>query len=61
MFSDNEKMFGERVMNPNAGDQEQTRLALSKVGIIKDFGANTTILVSITDGYNSNNRSRVLS
>lgn len=59
LFSDNEKMFGERVMNPNAGDQEQTRLALSKVGIIKDFGANTPILVSITDGYNSNNRSRV--
>ena len=59
LFSDNEKMFGERVMNPNAGEQEQVRLALSKVGIIKDFGANTTVLVSITDGFNTNNRSRV--
>jgi hypothetical protein len=59
LFSDNEAMFGERILNQQAGENEQTRLSLSKVAVIKDFGVNTPILLSIMDGFSTDNRSRV--
>lgn len=54
LLSDNTNMFGKRLMNRNAGEGELPRFALSKVGMIKDFGTNTPVLVSIIDTYSNN-------
>lgn len=59
--SDNVNMFGKRIMNKNPAEGEIPRFALSKVGMIKDYGINTPVLVSIIDAYSNdtNAKSRV--
>ena len=65
MHSDNDKMFGKRTMTQDS-ETGQVRWAYSTVGLIKDFGNQTEILVSLTDNnrnlptteQNGNNKPR---
>lgn len=48
MHSDNDKMFGKRQMTQDV-ETGQVRWAYSTVGLIKDFGNQTEVLISLTD------------
>lgn len=53
LLTDNIDMIGERIINSNASENKDVKqlMAKSVVGVIKDFGQNVEILVSLVDSF----------